>query len=209
MSQALTVTDPGAPAFCQCGEVRLIPPGMTGPCLACAAFAALSAAQASGATLGPAEFARLCLGAGRIHGPALLLDAWHRGIIAPAVITAEIGNAWSAAEYPERAIGRPQWLELFSVAGYTLGGQSTARPAAPVRLWRGSPAARRRGMAWTADPEVARQFANSGFRGRPPGVLYETVAPPSSLLCRPGGRAESEYVVNPRRLVIREPIKNY
>jgi hypothetical protein len=42
----------------------------------------------------------------------------------------------------------------------------------------------------------------AGIRGRQPGVVYQTEAGPSTLLCANGSRNESEVVVDPRELVI-------
>jgi hypothetical protein len=39
-----------------------------------------------------------------------------------------ISGVWSAAEYPESALGRKRRLELFSAAGYTADGESVERP---------------------------------------------------------------------------------
>src|SRR5688572_18056294 len=63
-------------------------------------------------------FVALLMRAGRVYGPALLLDAWYGDKIDAMTLAAVIGDVWSSAEFPERALGRTMWLELFRAAGY-------------------------------------------------------------------------------------------
>jgi hypothetical protein len=69
-----------------------------------------------------------------------------------------------------------------------------------------------RNFAWTTDPERAEWFARrfgrfaDGSDSFRPVFVYETDAPPHSLLCIPGdeGREnEAEYVIDPRGLKVR------
>ena len=114
-----------------------------------------------------------------------------------------VGPVWQAAEYPEGPLSRADWLDLFSVAGFTIDGKPASRPVGPTPLWRGSVPARRRRMSWTSDRAQAQRFAD-GVRGRPPGKLYQTLALPESILCINNGREEAENVINLRGLVIQE-----
>lgn len=183
---------------CRCGDLRA--EGL-GPCLACQSYEAIgSASPAAPITL--EDFERLCIRAGRIHEPRLLWLASATRVIDPAVVTAVAGDAWNAAEYPEKALGRAEWLKLFSVAGFTVDGKPAEPPAEPVRLWRGSVPSRRRGMAWTATRSVAERFAAGMLYGRQPGRVYETVAPPVAILCVDNGRSEAEHVIDTRGLTI-------
>jgi hypothetical protein len=169
-----------------------------------AAFARIRAAYDAGEKLSQDEFGLLCSRAGRTRGPELLWEAWMYGVISPAVLTAAAGPVWSAAEYPEGTLGRQSWLELFTDAGFTIDGTAADRPAGPVTLWRGSVHARRRGMSWTSDREIAQNFADGELPGRQPGQLWQVTAPPAAILCVDNGRQEAEHVLDTRGLAIRE-----
>ncbi|OKI14243.1 hypothetical protein [Streptomyces sp. CB03911] len=132
---------------------------------------------------------------GRVHGPALLFDAWYGQTINRETLTATIGDIWSAAEYPDRCLDHDTWRDLFNEAGYTVDGHAADRPTEPVELWRGTVPERRTDWSWTTDRATAERFA-AGVRGRKPGQLYRTVAPPEALLCANNGRSEAEYVVD-------------
>jgi hypothetical protein len=79
-----------------------------------------------------------------------------------------------------------------------------------VTLYRGESAwnERRRtyGLAWSANVDVARDFATTGMCRRSKGgsVLLETLAPPEAIVCAPalmGTRySEQEYLIDRRRL---------
>lgn len=143
------------------------------------------------------------LRAGRINGPALLFDAWYSDQITPGTLAALIGDVWSMAEYPDRALDRETWVEMFQAAGYTADGKPAEKPTEPIRLWRGSTPARRRLMSWTTDRAVAAKFA-AGIRGRAVGRVWTITCPPAALLAANTGRGESEYVVDTRGLAITE-----
>jgi len=190
---------------CKCGETRYRIPGYgLGECRVCKSYLAIANA---GAELATRELESLCLQAGRNNGPGLLLMAWGHKAISAEAVTALVGPIWSDAEFPQMCLSRRDWLELFAVAGYTVDGKAAPRPGAPVALYRGSDHSRRRRMSWTANREMAEWFATSLSRGRRPGCVYQTIAPPSSLLCFNGdgdnSRGESEYVVNTKGLIIK------
>lgn len=173
-------------------------------CLDCEQFAAIRAAGDTRVVLSLNEFEEIIATAGRIHRPALLLEAYLLRTISATTVTATVGPVWEEAEYPEESLGRASWLELFTTAGFTIDGKAAARPAEPITLWRGSVHARRRRMSWTSDRPQAQRFASDGLRGRQGGRVYQTVAPPAALLCINNGRAEAEHVINTRGLTIRE-----
>lgn len=182
-------------------------PASLDQCLACEQHAVIRAARDAGSTVSLDDFRRLLDRAGRNAGPWLLLDAWCFGVISQPTITAVTADVWSAAEYPQDALRQVDWLELFTVAGFTIDGRPANRPERPVTLWRGCVPRLRRRMSWTGDRELAQRFASEGFRGRPQGRLYETTAPPEALLCiNHASRQESEYVIYSKGLVIREAI---
>lgn len=66
-------------------------------------------------------------------------------------------------------------------------------------MYRGAPRELRDRMSWTADIEMAKQFAYGGIRGRQTGEVWVAEAHPEALLAYIGsdGRGESEYVVDP------------
>lgn len=146
----------------------------------------------------------------RVKGPWLLVNLARN--LTESVLAFAVPHVWSAAEYPDRALPRPEWRHLFDRAGYTVDGVPSARPSEPVRLYRGAvehPVHRRRDWSWTDNRELAEAFAFSGLRGRPPGVVWTMLVPPSSLLARihESSRRESEYVVDTRGLRVTRPRK--
>jgi hypothetical protein len=74
------------------------------------------------------RFSTLLLRAGLVNVPALLFEAWYGKKISRETLTAVISGVWSAAKYPESALGRKRRLELFSAAGYTADRESVERP---------------------------------------------------------------------------------
>lgn len=142
---------------------------------------------------------------GRNEGPGMLWDAWPDRL-APGALAGSIADVWSGAEFPELFL-RPRWawLMLFRAAGFTVDGQPAARPAEPMRLYRGAPPRRARRMSWTTDRDKAEWFARR-FEFLGPAFVYETDCPPDAMLMIPGsaGRPdEHEVVINPAGLTIR------
>ena len=202
-----------------CGQVRVVipdavreqmrssgeDPAVLDRCLACEQHAAIRAARDAGKILSLDEFETMLSLAGRNAGPWLLYDARCFNVISDATITAVTSDVWSGAEYPQDWLRQVDWLDLFTVAGFTIDGRPADRLLQPVTLWRGCIPRLRRRMSWTSDRELARKFASAGFRGRPQGALYQTTAPQEALLCiNHVSRQESEYVINTRGLIIRE-----
>lgn len=117
-----------------------------------------------------------------------------------------VGVVWSGAELPQEVmLDRGRWLELFAIAGYTVDGQRSERPKAPLQLYRGAPYEHRHGMAWTDSAETAQQFADGKGYARSKGQVWTATVEPSRLLCHCTERRESEYVINPAGLRVDEP----
>lgn len=135
---------------------------------------------------------------GRNSAPVILLDMWREGEIFAEELPACLAYAWTLCEFPGRALGRAEWLELFREAGYhDHDGNPVERPDIAVTVWRGaSPDERKRGygMSWSTDRDKAQWFADR-FPG---GVLFEAIASPSKILAdyRHDERSESELVVS-------------
>jgi hypothetical protein len=109
------------------------------------------------------------------------------------------------AEYPDAALDRPAWRQLFTAAGFTADGRPAERPAGPVELWRGSVPERRADWSWTTRRAVAEGYATgTGARRPTTGRLYRVVAPAAALLAHNTGRVEDEYVIDTGGLTIAE-----
>jgi hypothetical protein len=153
------------------------------------------------------DLVKLIVRAGRLHGPHLLSRAWGRRAITADVLAATAGMAWSMSEFPEPQLGSARWLELFSAAGFTIGGERASRPTEPVQLYRGSVPSRRRGMSWTPHLHVAERFARSeddddSLVGRRRGRVYKTLAPPEAILCIGYWRDENEHILDAREIPV-------
>lgn len=149
----------------------------------------------------PDELLTACCRLGRNDGPALLFDLHYSHLLTGEAATTNVARAWSSAEFPQRCLDWDTWSDLFDLAGYTVDGVRAVKPTEPIRLYRGAPEEGRGGAAWSADPEVARRFAE-WIRGRRPGVVWTALVEPWRLLCLITGRQEDEYVVDTEGLVI-------
>lgn len=147
-------------------------------------------------------FGRICR-AGRTNGPMILAEAWAEGEINGDTLAALLGEVWSMAEYPERDLGREEWMEMFEYAGYTEGGIPRTPPE-ELRLYRGCHPDAKAGMSWSSDITVAERFASGQILGRKSGRLYTALVPGSNLLSYDNERGEHEYVVNTEGLEIVE-----
>lgn len=123
------------------------------------------------------------------------------------VVAMGLGDAWSAAEWPEQCQPTEWWVQWWQQCGYAVDGVLTERPSEPLTLWRGAVADRMRGMAWTADRKIAEWFARR-FDGalEDTGRLYTATVEPSRLLARlhEAHRSEDEYVIDTEGLTITE-----
>jgi len=144
-----------------------------------------------------------CSRVGRNNEPALIWDLWCEDGWHDEIAQI-VGDVWSAAEYPERALDQSMWLEIFGYAGFRRDGEVAPPPAESLTLYRGATAEGRFGMSWTNDLEVAEKFARAGIRGRAVGTVWTAEVEPRYLLAyvgREGTRGESEYVVDPAGLI--------
>ncbi|PJN36650.1 hypothetical protein CG747_32495 [Streptomyces sp. CB02959] len=103
------------------------------------AFAAVAEAAERGELLDTGRFAELLVRVGRLDGPALLFDAWFGEAINTRTLAAHIGWVWSMAEYPDAALDRPAWRELFAKAGFTVDGRRPELAPNSLRAAAGSP----------------------------------------------------------------------
>lgn len=149
------------------------------------------------------------------------------GCLTPDEEVVGIRMAWSHPEFPEANADARAWRAAFERIGYTSDEAlyvdddedqvddedldadeadllRVPRPAEPMRLYRGALAARRRGLAWTADPERAAWFARrfNGTPGMHTAHVWTVLCPPERLLARIVGRHEDEYVADVRGLTI-------
>lgn len=164
---------------------------------------ALKTAHEARGPLSMEEVQTMILRLGRNDGPRLMA-----GLHVDGLLTSEaavlVGQVWSSSEYPDRDLGRVEWLQLFEAAGYCEDGVRAHRPSTPLRLYRGSVPERRSDWSWTDDIRVAQDYAFSGISARPEGRVWTALVPPPNMLARNLGRGEAEYVVNTAGLLIEE-----
>lgn len=161
---------------------------------------AIRDAQEAGATLSAEDVLTLVRGAGR--GSLAGLCASMLEVTTDSTLARTLGGARSGAEHPEESLGAAEWVGLFRPAGFTVDGERSERPAAPVRLYRGAPKSRRRRMSWTSEETIAERFATGGLRGREPGMVWVVDAPPEAILAVVDGRHEGEHLLDTRGLRI-------
>lgn len=155
-------------------------------------------------TLSADELQRLIYRGGRESGPLLLATAYEEKKISNDVVAALVGDVWSMAEYPDRALSAPEWRLLFKVAGFTRDGVKQPRPKSALRLFRGSVPERRGDWSWTTNISVAARYAGGGFSGRPLGRIWGCTVPPEQMLAINTRRDEDEVVVDTAGLAIQE-----
>lgn len=146
----------------------------------------------------------------RNYYPALVLDLRCCVGLTPEVAASVVPAAWVSAERPMSNLFARDWLGLFKLAGYTRDGVPAERPTEPVTLYRGALPRYRKGWSWTEDLDLARWFADRYADLGRPGRVYTTQADPHALLAHLTGdsdfgrQGESEFVVNPADLNIRD-----
>lgn len=148
---------------------------------------------------------------GRNDYPALVFDLHFKaGILTPKAAASVVPSAWISAEHPMRNLYAEAWIELFNLAGYTRDGVPAERPTEPLTLYRGAVPEHREGWSWTADLDLARWFADRFSDIGRPGRVYIAQADLYALLAHLTGdsdfgrQGESEFVVNPADLNIRD-----
>jgi hypothetical protein len=128
----------------------------------------------------------------------------------PEEICKGVARAWTAPEWPGRALEFGIWMMLF---GEALGafddcylgddGEMLSKESLPeeLTLWRGAAAGYERGMSWTADRSRAEWFANR-FNGAVGGehTVLEVTVPRDVVLAHFHHRGEDEYVLDLEQL---------
>ncbi len=126
-----------------------------------------------------------------------ILTLWRGGFLTPATLNLVLAEWWTSASYPSE-VSASTVIRLFSDADFISDRAGTARPPAPLVMYRGGSIGAPRGVCWTTDPAIARFFAyRFGTTGRP---IFSATVPPHGVLGIFFGRNESEVVVNPRTL---------
>ncbi|RAN79329.1 hypothetical protein B5P43_15580 [Bacillus sp. SRB_336] len=138
---------------------------------------------------------------GMDKAPHLLAHIHQARMLTSTLAAVTVGGAWSDCDYPDRALDRDVWREMFGLAGYTQDGTAAERPTRTLTLYRGTVAERRADWSWTDRLDVARRYA-AGIRQRPTGLVWTAEVPAANLLCRNLAREEFEYVVDTEGLRI-------
>ncbi|MCO5317218.1 MAG: hypothetical protein M9942_02160 [Microthrixaceae bacterium] len=169
--------------------------------------AALEAVENCAPPITTEEWFHLSGRIGRNASPALLWEARAFRKLAPDALIEAVGDAWTGAEYPTKALadfagedtdyGREMWLELFGAAGFAVDGKPAPPPSEPVVVYRGAPEEHRLGLSWTSDLAQACWFADRYelTTGDPAPVWRFTAAPERVLAIFHEARNEAEYVV--------------
>lgn len=113
-----------------------------------------------------------------------------------------LAHVWSIAEWPEGALGAALWVTMFRRVGFVSETGEPA-PVAPLQLYRGATWGRRRGLAWSTSPDVARWFADRATRFGLVGHVFGAVVPPAGVLAyidKSRGASEREVIVDPAYL---------
>lgn len=173
-----------------------------GTCLACEAYATVR----TGETLDVQGMDALILSAGRIHGPALLWEAWQEGCIGRHEVTALVADVWCMTEHPDRDLDWPCWRAMFDAAGYTKDGKRSPRPRKMRRLYRAATEEHKDGHSWTEDRAAAEEFLTRGGRDAFAPIVWVADAEPWRLLAKthrdPDDGSEAQYVVETDGLAI-------
>jgi ADP-ribose pyrophosphatase YjhB (NUDIX family) len=103
-----------------------------------------------------------------------LQERWRSRLVSPADMRELLPACWKLAGSPGSglpSVAEDEWRKMFRFAAFPA-------PAAPLTLYRGTAPARRCGMSWTTDVEVALRFAAaSTWRGEDGRVWVATVQP--------------------------------
>jgi hypothetical protein len=92
--------------------------------------------------------------------PAYLGEWYANCLLSTRQLRELIGEAWDSADYPEQALGKETWIEMFRECGIVhTKGKRRKPPTKPLDIYRGAVWNRRRGMSWTTDRAQAQKFA--------------------------------------------------
>lgn len=151
--------------------------------------------------LGGRDFVGAFATVGRNANP-VCLALWRRlGIVSDADLARAVPDAWSAAEWPCRAVPRRIWLEWFAVAGFVSDPPGRPAPTEPLEVWRAQ-VGRVLGLAWTTSEERGRWFhdRNANYFKFSGARLLRGTVQPAGVLALCDGREESEVIVHPKRV---------
>lgn len=95
------------------------------------------------------DFLKAAQGCDPNDRPALLFDWWDGKRLTDDDLRRVITEVWQKAESPEPALGELTWVKMFRVTGFVCDDLGRGQPNEPLRVYRGTTWARRRGMAWT------------------------------------------------------------
>jgi hypothetical protein len=128
----------------------------------------------------------------------MLFDWWFGGHLTADHLRQVIADVWQSAEWPERKLSTIEWVDLFRTAGFVSDPPDRQRPTEPLTIYRGTTWGRRRGMAWTEDPERAEWFAGRWASWRTgEGLVFKATIDPAGVLALIDGRKEAEVVIDP------------
>lgn len=133
--------------------------------------------------------------------PAVLFDHVYGGKLTdPDDIAEAVQAVWSGAHLPAQNLGVMTWIDLFTIAGYTVDGVLADRPTTPVTLYRLAEPRFAHRLAWTASLDVAEKFEgiNKARYGDKERFIYTLTVPPERLLAHITDRDEDEYVTDTR-----------
>lgn len=110
---------------------------------------------------------------GQPHGPQRLFDAWATGEILDADLRGLIPGTWTRCDQPEQIIGASCWVTLFRAASLLVLPTDLPLPTYPLTIYRAAPEARRHGMAWALDIQIADYFRRRCEQFHETAVVYQ------------------------------------
>lgn len=137
------------------------------------------------------------------EGPRILYDAFASGKVPIEKLRDLVMSAWCyhCLSSPEGVIGSHKWVEMFRTTGLMVVPKWLGIPTGPVTVYRGTHAARCRGMSWTVSRAGAGYYRDGRLkRGHDSAHVYRTSAPVEVILALWKQGADSvEYVIDPSR----------
>lgn len=136
---------------------------------------------------------------GKPDGPRVLLDAWQHGLVSDIDLRGLLPDAWtrSGNDRPEQMIGTRAWMRMFRAAGFVSQPTYLTAPDRTLRIYRGAPEQRCRGMAWSSDPDKAEEHRQRCPHFGEIALVYTALVERDAVLALFGSRAEREVVVDP------------
>jgi hypothetical protein len=136
---------------------------------------------------------------------AIALAAVRAKCLSPKVADRALARAWSLDNRPEDVILASEWIAAFEVTGFTSDpDEPFERPSNSRRVWRGATLERSRGLAWTTNVWIARNFASDLQARGEAGRLWVATTPPGLVMARYNRSEEAEWVINTQDLHVVE-----